>query len=165
MIIVMKLGAPAEQLAAVEERVRQAKLTPHTIHGTERNVVAVVGDERGVDTDFFEVCAGVEKVMRVLAPYKLTSRESQVASPTVKVGSVEIGGRAIVLIAGPCTVESREQIVATARAVKAAGAKLLRGGAFKPRTNPYSFQGLQKEAWNCSPRPAPRPACRSSPRS
>jgi len=145
MIIVMKLGAAADQLAAVEDRVRQAGLAPHTIHGTERNVVAVVGDERDVDPDFFEVCAGVEKVMRVLAPYKLTSRESQVASATVKVGDVEIGGKAVVMVAGPCTVESRAQIVETARAVKAAGAKLLRGGAFKPRTNPYSFQGLQKE--------------------
>ena len=145
MIIVMKAGASAGELAAVEARVRQAGLSPHTIHGTERNVVAVVGDERGIDTDFFEVSAGVEKVMRVLAPYKLASRESAVAPQIVKVGDVEIGGQAVILAAGPCTVESREQILATARAVKAAGAKLLRGGAFKPRTNPYSFQGLQKE--------------------
>jgi len=145
VIIVMRAGAPEADLAAVEERVRQAGLAPHTIHGTERNVVAVVGDEREVDTDFFEVCAGVEKVMRVLAPYKLASREGQVAPQTVAVGGVVIGGPAVVLIAGPCTVESREQILATARAVKAAGAKLLRGGAFKPRTNPYSFQGLQQE--------------------
>jgi 3-deoxy-7-phosphoheptulonate synthase len=145
MIIVMKLGAPADELAAVEERVRQAGLAPHTIRGTERSVVAVIGDEREVDPDFFEVCPGVEKVMRVLAPYKLASRESQVAPQTVTVGGVEIGGPAVVLIAGPCTVESRAQIVGTARAVKAAGARILRGGAFKPRTNPYSFQGLQKE--------------------
>jgi 3-deoxy-7-phosphoheptulonate synthase len=145
MIIVMHAGAPADELRQIEERVKSAGLTPHVIRGTERNVVAVIGDERGVEPGFFEVCAGVEKVMRVLAPYKLTSRESSVAPQTVKVGGVEIGGKAVVLAAGPCTVENRAQILNTARAVKAAGATLLRGGAFKPRTNPYAFQGLQKE--------------------
>jgi len=145
MIIVMKAGAPAAELEAVEERVRQAGLKPHTICGEERQVVALVGDERKFDPDFFAACPGVEKVMRVLAPYKLASRLSTVAPRSVSVGGVEIGGDEIVTIAGPCTVESKEQIMLTARAVKAAGAKLLRGGAFKPRTNPYSFQGLMEE--------------------
>ena len=140
----MKAGAPADQLAVVEERIREAGLEPHTIYGTERQVVAVVGDERDLDPDSLSVCPGVEKVMRVLAPYKLASRMSAVAPAIVNVGGVPIGGDRLTLIAGPCTVENQEQIVATARAVKAAGAHLLRGGAFKPRTNPYSFQGLER---------------------
>ncbi len=145
MIIVMKAGTPGDELKAVEERVRQAGLKPHTIYGEERQVVALVGDERKFDPDFFAACPGVEKVMRVLAPYKLASRLSTVAPRTVNVGGVEIGGPEIVTIAGPCTVEDQEQILSTARAVQAAGARLLRGGAFKPRTNPYSFQGLMEE--------------------
>ncbi len=144
MIIVMRQGATPEQLEAVEGRVRQAGLKPHTIYGEERQVVALIGDERKFNPDFFAVCPGVEKVMRVLAPYKLASRASTVAPQTVRVGDVEIGGPEVVLIAGPCTVEDREQIMATARAVKRAGARLLRGGAFKPRTNPYSFAGLER---------------------
>jgi 3-deoxy-7-phosphoheptulonate synthase len=144
MIIVMREGATPEELDGVERRVREAGLKPHTIHGDERNVVALIGDERAFDPDFFAVCAGVEKVMRVVAPYKLASRVSTVAPRTVDVGGVEIGGEKVVLFAGPCTVENREQIVSTAQAVKRAGASILRGGAFKPRTNPYSFQGLEK---------------------
>jgi 3-deoxy-7-phosphoheptulonate synthase len=145
MIIVMRAGAPREELEAVEERVRQAGLKPHTIHGEERQVVALVGDERKFDPDFFAACPGVEKVMRVLAPYKLASRLSNVAPRVVDVCGVQIGGAEVVLIAGPCTVENEEQIMTAAREVKTAGARLLRGGAFKPRTNPYSFQGLQEE--------------------
>lgn len=144
MIIVMRQGAGPEELEAVERRVREAGLTPHTIHGEERQVVALIGDERKFDPDFFAVCPGVEKVMRVLAPYKLASRLSTVAPRVVDVGGVEIGGPEVVIIAGPCTVENKEQITSTARAVKGAGARLLRGGAFKPRSNPYSFQGLER---------------------
>jgi 3-deoxy-7-phosphoheptulonate synthase len=145
MIIVMREGATPSELKAVEDRVHQAGLRPHVIRGEERQVVALIGDERSFDPDFFAVCAGVEKVMRVLAPYKLASRHASVTPEVVEVGSVRIGGPEIVLMAGPCTVESAEQILATARAVKAGGAHILRGGAFKPRTNPYSFRGLQKE--------------------
>ncbi len=145
MIIVMRAGAPREELEAVEDRVHQAGLKPHTIHGEERQVVALVGDERKFDPDFFAACPGVEKVMRVLAPYKLASRLSTVAPRVVDVCGVRIGGPEVVLMAGPCTVENEEQIMTAARQVKAAGARMLRGGAFKPRTNPYSFQGLQEE--------------------
>lgn len=145
MIIVMRAGATQEELLAGEERVREAGLEPHVIYGTERRVIAAVGDERTVAPEFFSVLPGVEKVLPVVAPYKLASRESRKEKSVVKAGPVEFGGRRIVVIAGPCTVESREQILRTAEAVKKAGASALRGGAFKPRTSPYAFQGLMKE--------------------
>ena len=145
MIVVMRRGAPEAQRLAVEERVRGAGLLPHPIVGTERSVVAVVGDERVVEPEYFEVLAGVEKVLRVLAPSKLASREGRPEKSAVEVAGVPVGAEAVVLMAGPCTVEDRSQLIETAHAVKEAGARLLRGGAFKPRTNPYSFQGLAEE--------------------
>jgi len=145
MIIVMRAGATEAELEHVFTRVRQANLEPHVIRGTERNVVGAVGDERNVATEFFEVCQGVEKVLPILAPYKLASQEVKTTRSTITFDGVSVGGRTLCVIAGPCTVESREQIRTTARAVQQAGAVALRGGAFKPRTNPYSFQGLMKE--------------------
>jgi len=145
MIIVMTAGAPAESVDRAEQRVVEAGRTPHRIQGTERTVIAAIGDERGVSPEYFQVLADVEKVMRVLAPYKLVSRSAPLERSTVAVGSALFGAKKLCVIAGPCAVESRAQIVETALAVKAAGASALRGGAFKPRTSPYSFQGLGEE--------------------
>lgn len=142
MIIVMKPDASASELAAVEERVRQAGLTPHVVVGTERRVVAAVGDERVMSEDTFEALPGVDKALRVLDPYKMASREVAAGAIVVRVGSLEVGAERLAIIAGPCTVESRGQMLETTAAVKSAGASALRGGAFKPRTKPYSFQGL-----------------------
>lgn len=144
MIIVMQAGAGPADLDRVVSRVEQLKLRPHVIVGTERTVVAVVGDERDATGAGFETLPGVASVLPILAPYKVASREVQAETTLVKAGPLEVGGRRVGVIAGPCSVESTEQIVDTARAVKAAGATGLRGGAFKPRTSPYSFQGMKE---------------------
>lgn len=145
MIIVMHAGAAATDLDRVVTRVESLKLRPHVIVGTERTVVAVVGDERDATGAGFETLPGVASVLPILAPYKVASREVQAETTLVKAGSLEVGGSRIGVIAGPCSVESVEQIVGTAQAVKAAGATGLRGGAFKPRTSPYSFQGMKEK--------------------
>ena len=145
MIIVMQAGATREDLDRVVARVEELRLKPHVIVGTERTVVAVVGDERDAAGSGFETLPGVASVMPILAPYKVASREVQPEPTVVTAGSLIVGGGRIGVIAGPCSVESREQILTTARAVKAAGATGLRGGAFKPRTSPYAFQGLKEE--------------------
>ena len=145
MIIVMQAAASREDLDRVVARVEELRLKPHVIVGTERTVVAVVGDERDAAGSGFETLSGVANVMPILAPYKVASREVQPDQTVVTAGSLVVGGGRIGVIAGPCSVESREQILATARAVKAAGATGLRGGAFKPRTSPYAFQGLKEE--------------------
>jgi 3-deoxy-7-phosphoheptulonate synthase len=145
MIIVMRSTATAEQFEHAQQRVRELGLTPHPIQGTELRVIAVVGDERAITPDVFEVLPGVDKVMPVLAPYKLASAEGHPAPSVISVGAAKFGGKKIGVIAGPCAVESEKQILATARAVKAAGACMLRGGAFKPRTSPYQFQGMGEE--------------------
>lgn len=145
MIIVMQAGAPQADLDRVVSRVEGLGLRPHVIVGTERTVVAVVGDERGAVSGGMETLPGVAEVLPILAPYKVASREVQAEPTVVRAGSLVVGGGRIGVIAGPCSVESREQIVATARAVKDAGATGLRGGAFKPRTSPYSFQGMKEK--------------------
>jgi len=146
MIIVMKSDATTEQVDHMIQRVRDLELKPHVIVGTERTVIALVGDERPVSLEMLETGAGVEKVLRVLAPYKLASAEGRKEPSLVPLGEgFQLGGTRIGLIAGPCTVEDRGRLLAIAHAVKASGAVALRGGAFKPRTNPYSFQGLAEE--------------------
>jgi 3-deoxy-7-phosphoheptulonate synthase len=145
MIIVMKAGSDEAAVQHVVMRVEGMGLTPHVIVGSERTVVAVVGDERSIPASGFETLPGVARVLPILAPYKVASREVQTEPTVVRAGSLAVGGGTVGVIAGPCSVESREQIVATARAVKAAGATALRGGAFKPRTSPYSFQGLKEQ--------------------
>ncbi|NDC54210.1 MAG: 3-deoxy-7-phosphoheptulonate synthase [Planctomycetia bacterium] len=145
MIIVMQAGAVPADLDRVVHRVESLRLKPHVIVGTERTVVAVVGDERDATGAGFETLPGVASVLPILAPYKVASREVQAETTLVKAGPLEVGGSRIGVIAGPCSVESAEQIVGTARAVKAAGARGLRGGAFKPRTSPYSFQGMKEK--------------------
>ena len=147
MVIVMKQGASKEQLAEVKKLIRELGYKPHVIHGETRNVIGAVGDERGKAVlQTLESVAGVESVVPILKPYKLASREVKAQPSRFEIGGgVEIGGPHLVVMAGPCSVESETQIVETAVAVKAAGATVLRGGAFKPRTSPYSFQGMEED--------------------
>ncbi len=147
MIVVMKKGADTQALAEVEKRIIELGYQPHVIHGETRNVVGAVGDEGGKDKlQTLALLPGVERVVPIMKPYKLASREVQDQSSQVEIApGVVIGGPEFMVIAGPCSVESREQICTTAELVKQSGARLLRGGAFKPRTSPYSFQGMEEE--------------------
>jgi 3-deoxy-7-phosphoheptulonate synthase len=146
MFVTMKPHATAAEFEAVVEKIKALGLTPHPITGTERKVVAVIGHTGGMDPDdLFGTMPGVAEALRVSQPFKLVAREVKEEDTVIDVGGVPLGGQAIVIMAGPCSVESREQILETARAVKAAGASFLRGGAFKPRTSPYEFQGLREE--------------------
>lgn len=146
MIIVLKAGASEAEIAEVARRVRALGYTPHVIRGELRTVIGAVGDERGkADLLALENLECVEAVQRILQPYKLASREFKQEPTLVAVDGVVIGGPRLTVIAGPCSVESREQVLEVAARVKAAGATLLRGGAFKPRTSPYAFQGLEEE--------------------
>jgi 3-deoxy-7-phosphoheptulonate synthase len=145
MIIVMRARATEQEVEAVCERIRQDGLAPHLSKGVERTIIGVIGDERRISKEHFSLLAGVEDVFPVLKPYKLASREFRPDDSVVDVAGVKIGAKAIVVIAGPCSVETEEQLMTTAHAVKAAGAQLLRGGAYKPRTSPYAFQGLGQE--------------------
>jgi 3-deoxy-7-phosphoheptulonate synthase len=146
MIIVMKPGATKAQFNHVVEKIKEYGFQPHPIVGTERTVIGCIGDERGkTQLQSLEVAAGVESVMPILKPFKLASREMRKEKTVVKIGKLSIGGAQFVVMAGPCSVETREQILKSAEIVKAAGAQMLRGGAFKPRTSPYSFQGLEEE--------------------
>ncbi|QDT31585.1 3-deoxy-7-phosphoheptulonate synthase [Thalassoglobus polymorphus] len=145
MIIVMKPNPSREVVQGMVERVEKMGLKAHVIEGTERTVIAAVGDDRKGNKAVFESYEEVEKVMPILAPYKIASVETKPESTVIKVRDLVIGGGTVGVIAGPCSVESEEQVMETARQVKAAGAKGLRGGAFKPRTSPYSFQGMKEE--------------------
>lgn len=145
MIIVLKPGTKKEEYNHVIERVVEYGFKPHPIVGEERTVIACVGDERDkAQLQQLESLDYVESVVPILKPFKLASKETKPRS-VVKVGSVEIGNSQFVVIAGPCSVETRDQILLSAEQVKKAGAHILRGGAFKPRTSPYSFQGLEEE--------------------
>ncbi len=145
MIVVMEPNATKSQLDAAVKKVGDLGLKANVIVGTERTVIAVVGSEHESAKEALEVCEGVSAVMPILAPYKMASREVRGEPTKVTVGSFSAGAGIVGTIAGPCSVESEEQIVETAKAVKAAGATALRGGAFKPRTSPYSFQGLKEQ--------------------
>jgi 3-deoxy-7-phosphoheptulonate synthase len=142
MIIVMKANSTAAEIGAVIARVQEAGAVPHPIYGIERTVVAVVGETRDVNPKTFMQMPGVEKISSISAPYKLASRESHPDDTVIRINGVQIGGKELVVMAGPCSVESRSQLLETAHAVKEAGAHILRGGAFKPRSSPYSFQGM-----------------------
>lgn len=142
MIIIMKREAKPEQIQAVVARINELGFRPHVSQGTETTIIGVIGDERRVSENVFHMMPGVENVVRVLKPFKLASREFQPDNTVVSINGVNIGGRGVAIIAGPCAVESREQVLEAAWAVKEAGGHLFRGGAFKPRTSPYSFQGL-----------------------
>lgn len=147
MIIVMKQGAGKEALAEVKKRIKELGYKPHVIHGETRDVIGAVGDERGKAVlHTLESMPGVESVVPILKPYKLASREVKPEPSLVEIApGVIVGGDHLVVMAGPCAVENEAQIVETAHAVKAAGATVLRGGAFKPRTSPYSFQGMEED--------------------
>ena len=145
MIVVMKKGASQEEIEHMIRRVEQLGLRAHPIFGTERTVIAAIGEKRDELRQSLESGPGVAEVVPILAPYKVASREVKAEPTVVRVGSLAVGNSHVGMIAGPCSVESEEQTLATARAVKAAGATALRGGAFKPRTSPYSFQGLKEE--------------------
>jgi 3-deoxy-7-phosphoheptulonate synthase len=146
MIIVLKSGASEADVADVENRIRAMGYTPHTIHGELRNVIGAIGDDRGKERlRSLESLECVESVTPILQPFKLASREVKKGNSQVRVGNTVVGGKAIVVMAGPCSVESRLQVLDVAHRVKAAGARVLRGGAFKPRTSPYAFQGLEEE--------------------
>jgi 3-deoxy-7-phosphoheptulonate synthase len=146
MFVTMKPHATQAEFDAVLEKVRSLGLSPHPIAGIERRVVAVVGNTGGVDPDdLFGSMPGVAEALRVSQPFKLVSREVKEEQTIIDLGAAQLGGNAIVVMAGPCSVESKDQILEAAHAVKKAGATLLRGGAFKPRTSPYEFQGLREE--------------------
>jgi 3-deoxy-7-phosphoheptulonate synthase len=147
MIIVMKQHAGKELLAEVSKRVSELGFRPHVIHGETRDVVGAIGDERGKTIlQSLESMPGVEEVVPILKPYKLASREIHPEPSSFELApGVTIGGRQLLIMAGPCSVEGESQLLETARAVKASGARVLRGGAFKPRTSPYAFQGLEEE--------------------
>jgi len=147
MIIVLSPDATQEQKKAVRDKIIELNYTPHEIVGVERQVIGAVGEDHGKEhlMEVLDSMAGVESVIPILKPYKLAGREIKSANSVVDCGGVGVGGPQIAVMAGPCSVESREQVCSTAQAVKAAGANILRGGAFKPRTSPYSFQGLEEE--------------------
>jgi 3-deoxy-7-phosphoheptulonate synthase len=142
VIVVMQHGASTRQIAAVVARVEALGYRAHLSEGAERTIIGVIGDDRPIDRSQFEMLEGVEKTVPILRPFKLASRDMQPQSTLVALDGAQVGGRRIVIMAGPCAVESRAQILETAQAVKEAGAQVLRGGAFKPRTSPYSFQGM-----------------------
>src|ERR1700733_13183513 len=150
MIVNMSERATEQEIAHVIERIREAGYQPHVTRGTERTIVAAVGSGRRHEIEALQVAPGVDNVVAIAQPFKLVSRQVKPERTVVKVGGVAgvvaIGGPGVVVIAGPCSVESREQLISTAHAVKRAGATMLRGGAYKPRTSPYDFQGLGLEA-------------------
>ncbi len=143
MIIVMVKGSTEAQLDAVKGAITRLGYKPHVIYGVERVVVGAVGHEDKTPLHALEQMPGVEAVIPILKPWKLVSREIKPEPSVIDVDGVKIGGAEIVVIAGPCSIESEEQVLETARAVRDSGAKILRGGAYKPRTSPYAFQGLQ----------------------
>ena len=145
MIIVMERNASPELVDAVTVRLEQLGYKAHLSVGVERTIIGVIGEKRPEDMEQLAAMAGVESIVPILRPFKLASREFHPEPTKVQVGNITIGGDEVVVMAGPCAVESEEQILTIARAIKAAGAQILRGGAFKPRTSPYSFQGLEEE--------------------
>ena len=144
MIVNMSAGATKEQIEHVMDRIKECGFLPHLIQGAERTVIGVVGKNRGrrSEVEALRVAPGVEDIISISKPFTLVSLQLQPQRTVVDVKGVKIGGPELVVMAGPCSVESREQLMETARGVKAAGAHILRGGAYKPRTSPYDFQGL-----------------------
>jgi len=146
MIIVMKPRTEKDQIEHILSTIKKLQLDPVPLYGTERTVIAVIGDERTVDEHHISSLPGVDKVMAVLNPFKLASRETKHEDTIIDLGDgVTIGGKEIAMMAGPCAVENETQMETIAKAVSASGAKIMRGGAFKPRTSPYSFEGLGAE--------------------
>lgn len=145
MIVVMKPGANKEQILAVSQRLVELGFKTHPIYGQEKTVIGAIGDKKALSSEAIINLPGVEKIVPIMKPYKLVSRELKETSTIIRIGGVPVGGHGLAIMAGPCAVESEEQLLLTARAIKASGAQILRGGAFKPRTSPYAFQGLEEE--------------------
>jgi 3-deoxy-7-phosphoheptulonate synthase len=145
VLVVMQGGATPDQVRAVEERIRTMGFEPHRIPGTERVAIAVTGNHTPIDPAEFETLPGVREAIRVTKPYRLVSREARPIDTVIQVGGRAVGGGGVAVIAGPCAVESEAQAMTIARIVARGGADFFRGGAFKPRTSPYSFQGLGLE--------------------
>lgn len=145
MVVVMNIDSTPENIELVNERLAQSGFNTQIIHGIKRIVIGAVGDRRLIDMHKLEQMQGVEKIIPIMKPYKLVSREYQQENSIVRIGNEKIGSKEVTIISGPCAIESREQILTSARYVKSAGAHILRGGAFKPRTSPYSFQGMEEE--------------------
>jgi 3-deoxy-7-phosphoheptulonate synthase len=141
MIIVMQPEAGPDQIEAVEAKIRAHGLEVHVSRGTERTLIGAVGDERALDPEMFDPMPGVEKSMHIVKQYKIVAREWHKANTVIDVAGIPIGGKTVQVIAGPCSVETMPQMEAAAAGAKAGGARLMRGGAFKPRTSPYAFQG------------------------
>jgi len=145
MMIIMKANATPEQVEHVVEQIKAAGLNAHLSQGVEATIIGAIGETHNISTDIFEVLDGVDVVKRITQPFKLASRQFHPENSVFSLDGFTVGGEEITIIAGPCAVESRSQIIETAQAVKEAGASALRGGVFKPRTSPYSFQGLGEE--------------------
>lgn len=145
MIVVMRRDATLKQIGNVIKMIEELGFRPHMSEGEEKTIIGVIGDERKVSKDTLAVQPGVESVVPILKPYKLASREFKPDKTVVKLNGAEIGGKRICVIAGPCAIETYDQVLEAAKSAKRAGAQVLRGGAFKPRTSPYSFQGLGEE--------------------
>ena len=142
MIIIMKAGCPDEQIDSVSDKLKGMGMGAHVSRGIERTVIGAIGDERQIDIEALEVLPGVENVVRVMKPYKIVSRVSHPEDSVVDIRGVKLGGNQVQIIGGPCSVETQPQMDSAAASVAAAGCRLMRGGAFKPRTSPYTFQGV-----------------------
>ncbi len=149
MIIVLKAGTTVREVTLVEEKIRSYGLAVHISRGVERTIIGAIGDERKMQPEAFEGMECVEKVLRILKPYKIVSRDFQKEDTVVTVRGQQIGGGTVALFAGPCSVEGREMMLGIGEQVASFGASFLRGGAFKPRTSPYAFQGLGEEGLRC----------------
>ena len=145
MIIVMGATATAEQVENVIEKVHSFGLRTHPIYGVQKTVIGIVGDDKTRVVENMQGMPGIEDIIPILQPYKFAGREAHPEDSVISIGPARIGGKSVVVIAGPCAVESEDQLLTIASAVKKSGAGILRGGAFKPRTSPYSFQGLGEE--------------------
>ncbi|NNF84482.1 MAG: 3-deoxy-7-phosphoheptulonate synthase [Deltaproteobacteria bacterium] len=145
MIIVLKAGATGGEITQVEEKIKANGLAVHISRGVERTIIGAIGDERKLQPEAFEGMACVEKVLRILKPYKIVSRDFQKEDTVITVRGQKIGGDTVALFAGPCSVEGREMMLGIGGQVASFGASFLRGGAFKPRTSPYAFQGMGEE--------------------
>jgi len=144
MVIVMKSEATIKQASAIIHKITQLGFKPHMSRGAKRTIIGLVGNGKKISPEELMLLSGVEDVVRIASPFKLASREFKLQPTVVTVKGIDIGGKAVVIMAGPCAVEDRDQIMASAEGVAKAGATILRGGAFKPRTSPYSFQGLKE---------------------
>src|SRR5215831_13241979 len=145
MLILMRHDASKDDIAKVCDRIRELGFVPNQIPGQQRVAIGITGNESAIDPGLFAECPGIAEAVPVSRPFKLASREVKPDDTVIRVGEAQFGGGAFGVVAGPCAVESHDQLMASARAVKKYGARMLRGGAFKPRTSPYSFQGLKEE--------------------